>query len=816
MKRTNPSFNPIPASNVDKRPLGKWAGNSYLFERDFPKREQWEPDCNLGLLVGDDYIVVDVDAKPPARKGNAKVYSDNIGTLDFAALIEANEPIPETLTQTTPSGGKHYFFSLTGKEDENRIKNWTACMNVGGKLIAVDVRKKGGYVMCPPSKKGVKRYRWDTDREYQMAMAPLPQWIMRNILDTMRKQPKHFEAQEFTCDPSLNEEVLEEDVALFKESDYWQDCFQLTSKPDGFGRYIVTATAPYRCSICEREHVNNSNHPFLVRQKGVLRFVCRPGKGFNRVIARDYLKMWEDFHPSYVKQLVEEMDVTNRAVSANLAKTLRDVLYPTTKPGKWLFFDKETGTWREEYRDVLLRPVFDDYVKHLKDLEKICSKLTTEKEDIWDLRMGVCKTLIYTLSMIQKKKDHVQALFELVRDSRKEDLFNKKKHLLHCANGVFDLDREEFREAEPCDYSTMSTKLNYMDYDKHPKEKRDIVEKFFDDFTLNDEDIKGFLLKVLASLLSGDNSDQQFYFLHGVGANAKSLLIKLLKLALGDYAGPIPSAQVTKASMNAQNATPSLMALLFKRAAFLTELEDRVLWTEFLKMLAGGDTTSGRQLHQEQRELDIWCKIVIAVNDLPEIRDKTHGFWRKVVMIPCKAKFCSNPDPNKPEEKLDVKGFDKQLLQCADTFLAWLVKIYITRYKTEGVSEHPQEIKHLVASYRESQDVPLMFVKNMVMVGEDNNVITVKTLDRAYGEFLKDKGVYKTPGLVRHLYEKMDEMFPPSNARRQIWHQGKNIKGWRGVYIRPDDEAVEEEGEVTGEAYEEVHKDILRAVWGAR
>ncbi|KAJ3052682.1 hypothetical protein HK097_005885, partial [Rhizophlyctis rosea] len=659
MKRANPAFNPIPASSETKRPLGKWGGDTYLFERDFPKREAWEPGCNLGLLVSDEYVVIDVDNKTPAIKSRKLNYSEATGVADFQTLIANNEPLPQTLTVTTPSGGKHYYFALTGREDELKLKNWTACMKLDGKLVAVDLSD-----------------------QYKVPMAPLPNWILNNIVGAHESHEKHFEVQQYTSEPSVNEAPTNDDVATFKASPWWQPCFEIEASPDSNNFYIITAKEPYNCDICERRHVNNTNHPFLVRNAGTLRFVCRPGKGFNVLLEEDSLNKWAQFHPS-TKQLIETMDITNRAVSEVLHGDLKDSVFPTMKPLLWRVFIQETGIWRDEFRNVIMRPLVDTYVRRAKQLHKICIKLQKAEDDTWNERAKMAALLAYSLSMTKKKDDHLQALFELVRDSRKEDIFNSKKHLLHCANGVYDLKEKRFRKAERKDYSTMSTQIKYVPYDEHPEEKRQLLEKHLDDIMLGRNDLIDFLLKVISSSLDGFIVDQQFYMFHGRGANAKSLLVKLIKRALGDYAAPIPSSQVTKPTLNAQSATPSLSALENKRGAFLTEMEDKVMYTELIKMAAGGDETSGRKLFKDQKNILLSATIFIAVNDLPTIEDKTHGFWQELVLIPFDAKFIDT-EPKHPNEKRIIEGFEDQLLECADTFLALLIKTYITTYATEG------------------------------------------------------------------------------------------------------------------------------------
>ncbi|KAJ3032920.1 hypothetical protein HDV00_006964 [Rhizophlyctis rosea] len=296
MNNHNPAFVPIPASRENKSPLGKWAGSSYLFEKDFPKREQWEPNCNLGLLVSDQYIVIDVDAKPPATKGNKKVYSENKGTDDLATLMGQHEPLPPTLGVDTPSDGDHWYFWQTGRPGEELLKNWTSCMSIDGKLIAVDIRVKGGYVMCPPFTKGPNAvYTWkDAKLDYKVPIAPMPNWMLKNILTTIERHKGHFEAQQFTCEPDVNSDVTDEDIEFFKNTPSWKDFFTIDAKPNQHNIYYVTAHQQYHCDICDREHVNNVGRPraFLVRTHNKLRFVCRPGNGFNRLIEPDYAKLW--------------------------------------------------------------------------------------------------------------------------------------------------------------------------------------------------------------------------------------------------------------------------------------------------------------------------------------------------------------------------------------------------------------------------------------------------------------------------------------------------------------------------------------------
>ncbi|KAJ3001782.1 hypothetical protein HKX48_002714, partial [Thoreauomyces humboldtii] len=248
MKKANGSFNPIPASIATKRPLGKWKGNSYMMERDFAARERFgNGKSNLGLLVSNDYIVLDIDNKPPSVRGEKRKWSDDSGVKDFEKLCEEHDELPVTLAQNTPSGGKHLYFSKTGKEDEAALKNWSSCMrSADGKLIAVDIRVQGGYVMCAPSCNAHgKKYAWTTEKGYSVPMAPFPNWILKNIMGTVNMEKQHLERQIYSSEPCNNFYIDDEEITAFKQSKYWQDCFRIAPTPDENNIYNITATAPY-------------------------------------------------------------------------------------------------------------------------------------------------------------------------------------------------------------------------------------------------------------------------------------------------------------------------------------------------------------------------------------------------------------------------------------------------------------------------------------------------------------------------------------------------------------------------------------------
>lgn len=90
------------------------------------------------------------------------------GHNTLAALEEEHGDLPDTLTATTASGGKHYYF-----------RHVQGVRNRGNLGPGIDVRGDGGYVIAPRSVTAAGgRYDWDNDLEPVEA----PEWLMALVV----------------------------------------------------------------------------------------------------------------------------------------------------------------------------------------------------------------------------------------------------------------------------------------------------------------------------------------------------------------------------------------------------------------------------------------------------------------------------------------------------------------------------------------------------------------------------------------------------------------------------------------------------------
>ena len=138
--------------------------------------KRWWADqpYNIGIATGaSGLVVVDFDL----------VNGAPVGETNFKALPEY-EPLPETFTVRTRSGGKQFYFRANGTGIKS--SNSQLCKNV-------DIKALGGYVIAPPSyvKADSKASGGQYIIENSAKPAQLPVWLELKLLDLQKpKQSK--------------------------------------------------------------------------------------------------------------------------------------------------------------------------------------------------------------------------------------------------------------------------------------------------------------------------------------------------------------------------------------------------------------------------------------------------------------------------------------------------------------------------------------------------------------------------------------------------------------------------------------------------
>ena len=329
-----------------------------------------------------------------------------------------------------------------------------------------------------------------------------------------------------------------------------------------------------------------------------------------------------------------------------------------------------------------------------------------EKSNLLELSNSAIK--LTTKLRTKTFKDKVLGeLINLFYDQNFSNNLDENRDLLCFNNGVYDLKNDIFREGRPEDYISLCTNINFKPYDEN-----DIniikVRQFLSDIQ-PDEDMRDYIIDLMASCLQGHTPDEKFHIWTGSGGNGKSLSINLLQKALGDYACTLPITILTSKRPSATSANPEMAKTKGKRFCVFQEPEyDDKIHVGYMKEISGGDIISARGLFKEPIEFHPQFKLILTCNNLPDIPANDGGTWRRLRVVEFEMKFVDNPDPKDPKQKKKNPHFKNEFDVLRESLMSILIHRF-THYKIHGLKE-PNKVTLYTSDYQRNSDVYLEYI----------------------------------------------------------------------------------------------------------
>lgn len=246
------------------------------------------------------------------------------------------------------------------------------------------------------------------------------------------------------------------------------------------------------------------------------------------------LHMWakQDNPETYAKLISEDI---SSLIYKSLSLTDYDIALVIARMFKHRFrcashkhhvwYEFEGHGWKEKekgytlfYKDIPTL-LFDEYMKAI-ERESARARLGDDREK------DICAKNIESLTKISLKlkstnfvKDKMyKECSGMFYEPRFEDKLDANPKLLGFENGVYDLDNDEFREGRPEDYVSLSTGINYIEYDvdnPYIEEIDDFMRK-----VLVNDNVREYVWTLFASILDGTNRDEKFHIWTGSGCHS--------------------------------------------------------------------------------------------------------------------------------------------------------------------------------------------------------------------------------------------------------------------------------------------------------
>ncbi|NLJ74373.1 MAG: DNA primase [Firmicutes bacterium] len=369
-----------------------------------------------------------------------------------------------------------------------------------------------------------------------------------------------------------------------------------------------------------------------------------------------------------------------------------------------------------------------------RDLGKICRDILHEAvETCW------CSTW------------HSEYLKALQLEVKQVDELDTSLEFINLRNGMLKLDTLELFPHSPKYYSSVQIKIDFDPNATCPK-FIEFLSAIFD----QDEERIQLIQELMGYMVTKDMRLQKAVIFHGRGANGKSVLAEIIRL----IAGPENTSHVPLNRLSSRFGLDDLPGKTVNISAE-NELGDQYLNTQQFKSIVGQDVVNLEVKYRDSCSIRLFCKLLILVNKLPKTQDHSHGYYRRLIIVPFDRVFS--------QEEQDKDLTDK-LIQELNGILLFALQGYQRLLKNDLTLTESKMVREALKNYKEQQNPVIEFIREEVKHAPGVN-LKRSLLHPAYQIWCRKHG-YEDLGLGRFW-----DLFRSAEAELGLTFPVSKIKG---------------------------------------
>lgn len=406
----------------------------------------------------------------------------------------------------------------------------------------------------------------------------------------------------------------------------------------------------------------------------------------------------------------------------------------------WYLWKNEEGRWERDDRMAVAELGKHVVLKIYDEAAKAGTEDRRKALATWAIR---CETPGSVGQMLETARSRPEIVVM-------PDVFDPDPFLINLQNGYYDLRAFQFKPHEKERYFSMVLPFPYDPAATCPGWLA-FLDRIFRSNPEREKIIE-FLQRAVGYTLTGDTSERAIFLMHGLGANGKTVFIRVLEALFGDYGASVSSVSFTTAMTT--NVRNDLARLKGKRFVWASEnSSDTVLDEENIKRWTGGDTVVCRFLFKEEFTYRPNFKIWWVFNHKPKIKDATDSIWDRIHLVPCEERI--------PSTEQDKRLTEKLILELPGIF-NWAVEGY-RKMRTEGMKP-PKAVMEATVEYRNEEDALHDFLEDYFILQGDITTLSddwrtpFGTIYDLYKEWSFAQG-YKKPWSKKKIGSLLSERF---------------------------------------------------------
>jgi putative DNA primase/helicase len=296
--------------------------------------------------------------------------------------------------------------------------------------------------------------------------------------------------------------------------------------------------------------------------------------------------------------------------------------------------------------------------------------------------------------------------------------FDDQTELINLRNGMFSIRTRKLVPHNKDFFSTIQLNVTY-----DPKATCCRWEQFLLEVLDYDLELFDLMQEFIGYSLIPDTRFEKALLMLGEGANGKSTLIKVWEQLVGQE----NIASVTLSGLGNEFHRVTLHGKLLNITAEINPMT--VQQSDYFKRVVSGDTIDASHKFKPVFHFQPYARLVFAMNRLPRVKDTSHGYYRRLLIVPFDRIF----DGDNADRELSNK-----LLSELDGIFMWALQGLERLYTKEAFSESSR-VTEMLKQYTRMNNPLIAFVEDCCMldvsasISKDTIYDSYKTYANKYG-----------------------------------------------------------------------------------
>ncbi len=297
--------------------------------------------------------------------------------------------------------------------------------------------------------------------------------------------------------------------------------------------------------------------------------------------------------------------------------------------------------------------------------------------------------------------------------------------LINLNNGTLEIKGEsvELRPHNRDDFLTYA-----LSYDYEPGAAAPIFEQFMNE-VLPDQSVSSVLQEFLGFVFTTDSKLEKCAVLYGGGANGKSVFFEVISRLMGKQNMSYKSlGDICQKGDKGNNHRAEIEGKLIN---YSSEISPVGADYDTFKGLVSGEPVAARRLFKDVYTFSNTAKLMFNANKLPADTERTHGFFRRFLIIPFNVTIAKEDQ----DAHLHLKIIKSELPGVMNWTIEGLKRLLIT-----GNFTRCKPIDDALESYKKESNSALLFIEEYNIMKDINGFTSNSDIYNSYTEFCNSSG----------------------------------------------------------------------------